>query len=75
MVMILRRIVGLSNEKSGAFGPLSHQRSRLFLSPTGSWLTVALVQMSCNPDGASGPICVTAGLTLMMICRCASRTN
>jgi hypothetical protein len=36
MVTISRRIVYLRNEKSGAFGPLSHQRSRLILSPTGS---------------------------------------
>ena len=33
---ILRRIVGLFNEKSARFWPLSHQRSRLFPNPTGS---------------------------------------
>ena len=27
---------GLRNEESGVFGPFSHQRSRLILSPTGS---------------------------------------
>jgi hypothetical protein len=38
MVTISRRIGDLRSEKSGAFGPLSHQRSRLILSPTGSWI-------------------------------------
>ena|GEM_PF-6222649 len=33
---ILRRIVGLFNEKSAGFWPLSHQRSRLVPNPTGS---------------------------------------
>ncbi len=36
MVTILRRIVDLRNDKSGTFGLLSHRRSRLMLSPTGS---------------------------------------
>jgi hypothetical protein len=33
---ISRSIVILRNEKSGKYGPLSHQRSRSILSPTGS---------------------------------------
>jgi|GEM_PF-5637941 len=37
MVTVTRRIVDLCNGKSGTFGPLSHQRSRLILSPTGSY--------------------------------------
>ncbi len=36
MVMISRRIVILRNEKSWRFGPFSHRRSRIILSPTGS---------------------------------------
>jgi|GEM_PF-39034 len=42
MVTVSRRIVDLRNGKSGTFGPLSHQRSRLILSPTGSWPMVRL---------------------------------
>jgi hypothetical protein len=36
MDTISRRMVDLRSEESGAFGPLSHQRSRFILGPTGS---------------------------------------
>ena len=36
MVTILRVIVGLCNDKSGTFRPLSHRRSRLMPGPTGT---------------------------------------
>ncbi len=38
--LVLRRIVGLFNEKPGIFWPLSHQRSRLFPNPTDSWSVI-----------------------------------
>ncbi len=36
MFPVLRCIVGLCNEKTGIFGPLSHLRSRFIRNPTAS---------------------------------------
>ena len=36
MFPVLRRIVGLCNEKTGIFGPLSQLRSRFIHNPTAS---------------------------------------
>jgi len=49
---ILRRMVGLRNEKSGKYGPHSQRRSKFGLSATGAWCRFHSIVQDTRPHMA-----------------------